>query len=366
VLSLSSFLSTTVHGIPDETPTWINLYDAIGSADSTTTLIVEDAVKGKWAPGAEILITSHTLEWHDQQARKITSILDSLESGFVEIQLDVPIPRPTTVKDSADFAVEVAILSRNIVFEGGPDPNTLHGGQFLVFHTPNVAQTLEGVEIKNFGQQGYLGRYPIHFHFCGKVDGAVVAKNTIRQSNQRCVVVHGTHNLEIRENIAFDTKGHCFLLEDGHETGNMFIRNLGAQTGTPTHVIPDKGTNGIETDDRPSTFWITNPKNSFIGNVAAGSEESGFWFEPKLRGDRAGLYPDLDPRSESLTLFKDNIAHSNRKVSTGKCGALDLSGQMWRKMILTKALLCCLLACLFSDRSSFLPFWISARGSSPR
>ncbi|CAI7846911.1 unnamed protein product [Closterium sp. NIES-53] len=31
-----------------------------------------------------------------------------------------------------------------------------------------------------------------------------------------------------------------------------------------------------ETDDAPSTFWITNPNNNFIGNVAAGSENSGW------------------------------------------------------------------------------------------
>ena len=31
-----------------------------------------------------------------------------------------------------------------------------------------------------------------------------------------------------------------------------------------------------ETDDRPSTFWITNLRNKFIGNVAAGCDSSGY------------------------------------------------------------------------------------------
>ena len=30
-----------------------------------------------------------------------------------------------------------------------------------------------------------------------------------------------------------------------------------------------------ETDHNPATFWITNAGNNYIGNVAAGSEESG-------------------------------------------------------------------------------------------
>ena len=156
----------------------------------------------------------------------------------MDVKLSSPIPLPITVEQSSDFAVEVALLSRNILFEGISEPgNILKGGHLVVFHTPNVKQTIEGIEVKNFGQQGYLGRYPIHFHFCGKVDGTVVSKNTIRESNQRCIVVHGTNNMLIKENIAFDTKGHCFILEDGIETGNQFIRNLGAKTGPPQFVI---------------------------------------------------------------------------------------------------------------------------------
>jgi hypothetical protein len=34
-------------------------------------------------------------------------------------------------------------------------------------------QALFGVEFSNLGQQGTLGRYPVHFHLCGKyVDSA--------------------------------------------------------------------------------------------------------------------------------------------------------------------------------------------------
>lgn len=199
---------------------------------------------------------------------------------------------------------------------GGDDANKAHGGHFWVMNTPKVKQYIEGVDFQKFGQQGNIGRYPIHFHFCGDVTGSVVTKNTIRQSNQRCVVVHGTDKLRVEENVAFDTKGHCYLLEDGIETGNAFIRNLGAQTSIPATIIPNLGPNGRETDDMPSTFWITNPSNTWIGNVAAGSETSGFWFETKIRGSRAAQFAQLDPLHGSLTLFQDNVAHSNAIVST--------------------------------------------------
>lgn len=43
-----------------------------------------------------------------------------------------------------------------------------------------------------------------------------------------------------------------------------------------TKIIMINSTSTDETDNRPSTFWITNPKNEFIGNVAAGSGDSGY------------------------------------------------------------------------------------------
>jgi hypothetical protein len=307
-----------VNGLPPDTPTWLPLRDIVyldgDATEHPSAIVVEDSVQGKWAPGAEILITSHTREWNGHQVRNISKVSNyDLENGFVVLELDAPIVRPTTWRDSKDYAVEVALLSRNIVFEGGPDDNENHGAHFGVMYTPNLAQSLIGVDFQNFGQQGVLGRYPIHFHMLGDMKNSVIAKNTVRQSNQRCIVVHGTNNLLVEDNIAYDTKGHCFMLEDGIEEGNMFLRNLGAQTGIPKKIIPNYGPNGIETDDHPATFWMTNPHNVWIGNVAAGSENSGYWFELLLRGTEVARFPNLDPKSAPLVQFMNNVAHSNDK-----------------------------------------------------
>jgi hypothetical protein len=132
-------------------------------------------VKGKWVPGAQILITSHTRFWDQHQERTITQVVDSAVNGYVAVTLNSTIVRPTTIIESPDFAVEVALLSRSIVFEGGFDTTSRHGGSFVVMNTPSVVQTIEGVEFKNFGQQGTLGKYPIHFHFCNDVTGSIDA-----------------------------------------------------------------------------------------------------------------------------------------------------------------------------------------------
>jgi hypothetical protein len=120
--------------------------------------VVDDIVVNKWGPGSEILITSHTREWNKHQQRTITRIETSEFPGKVRVWLDKSIVRPTTFRDSPDFATEVALLSRNIVFKGGDDETSLHGGHMWVMYTPNVVQSIVGVDIQNFGQQGSRGR----------------------------------------------------------------------------------------------------------------------------------------------------------------------------------------------------------------
>ena len=89
-------------------------------------------------------------------------------------------------------------------------------------------------------------------------------------------VLHGTHNVTLDSNTAYDTFGHCYFLEDGAEEDNVMRYNLGALTkAQPQEDMISQD----ETDDEPATFWLTNPVNTWEGNVAAGSERSGFWFE---------------------------------------------------------------------------------------
>lgn len=85
------------------------------------------------------------------------------------------------------------------------------------------------------------------------------------------------------------------MLEDGGERFNSFVRNLGASTRAVATLIRAE-----ETDDDPSTFWMTNPENSWVGNVAAGSQQSGFWMElrTRVRAPTRGLWlpDDYNPK----------------------------------------------------------------------
>lgn len=198
-----------VHGIPGDSPTYLKLHDTDGS----TAIIVPDSVDNKWAAGAQVVVTSNEYRWHkDSGVIQIVAMDPATETGYTRLTLSkTPLSTtPSTEVDDIGFAVEVALLSRNVVF----DSESSDGGHFWVFQTPHVTQNIEGVEVVNFGQAGTLGRYPIHFHLCRDVAGSVVKKNTVRHSNQRCFVIHGSDNLLLEDNVAYNTPGHCYMLED--------------------------------------------------------------------------------------------------------------------------------------------------------
>mmetsp|Transcript_7650 Transcript_7650/g.10558 ORF Transcript_7650/g.10558 Transcript_7650/m.10558 type:complete len:1025 (+) Transcript_7650:187-3261(+) len=292
------------------------VFEAVARSHKLTVADPKAAACWGSRPNDEILITNIESSggWADQAVKTVQSVDDF--TGEIDVgQTKTVGGNPTSLEDDIHMASEVAWLSRPIVFEAegdGPSntiKDALHGGHLIIYHTPNVAQRIEGVEIHNFGQQGELGRYPIHFHMSGNVAGSTVRKNVIRESNQRCVVIHGSHEVLVEDNVAFDSYGHCYILEDGGEEDNTFKNNLGARTRTQ----PKEHSIG-SSDHKPSTLWITNPKNHFIGNVCAGSQSTGIWFELRaIRGDSAELSENegKDPKVLPLHTFKDNTAHSN-------------------------------------------------------
>jgi len=65
----------------------------------------------------------------------------------------------------------------------------------------------------------------------------MISKNVVHHSNQRGFVIHGSYDVQIVNNVAFEVFGHCFFTEDGIETGNTFQHNLGATIKEFTHLI---------------------------------------------------------------------------------------------------------------------------------
>jgi len=193
---------------------------------------------------------------------------------------------------------EVGLLSRNILIRGDEASIEDGFGGHVMVHQGSVAH-ITGVEFFRMGQEGILGRYPVHFHELGGSNTSYLKESSIHHSFNRCVTIHGSHSLEIRRNVAYDTIGHCFFLETGTEKNNVFAKNLGLLTRQPV-----AGKEIIPSDATPATFWISNPNNILRGNSAAGSQSYGFWYD--LNGSTLRT---------PFGQFLNNTAHSNDSIA---------------------------------------------------
>lgn len=274
-------------------------------------LILPKSIENLWSVGSEILITSHTSKWDGHHTRRIRSLENHDKEGYVQIGLSEAIYRPLTFGSNPFHATEVALLSRNIVFNGA------NGAHMTILKTPDQTQVVQGVEFFQFGEESVHNSYPIHFDSCSNSQNSIISRNTIRESNQRCIVIDETNNVLVEDNVAFGNKGHCFVVETGKEIGNIFISNLGAFCQKAQNTLTTSDYKGKETDDTPAVFWIGGPSNHWTRNVAAGSEGFGFWLQPKGNHHEVAHGMSLleNPHSMPLNEFRGNIAHGTKEES---------------------------------------------------
>src|SRR6478735_1184280 len=319
-----------LHG--DRTNTWSKLSNT-AKAGSTSIEVLNAA---GWRVGDEIVLASTDFDPRQAERRTISAIsgnkltldkkLDYMHFG--KITFDV------------DERGEVGLLTRNIKIQASADAEqSFLGGHIMAM--PSSHMYVEGVELTRMGQNLTLARYPIHWHLVGDAKGQYIRNAAIHDTFNRCVTVHGTNDLRIENNVTYNTIGHCFFLEDGIEHGNEFVRNLAVQTKchpTKKCVPTNLAANGdndyayenrmdvrkisfggkdtlLPSDNTVSAYWITNPDNTYRDNVAAGSDENGFW--TSLPEHPNGAFQDTDvskatwPRNMRIREFKGNVAHSN-------------------------------------------------------
>jgi hypothetical protein len=306
-------------------PSWTRLTDHAAAGDAV--LHVEDA--GGWAAGDRIVVASTDFEqWSGPQGdaasrdRQVEErVLTAVDGG--RLTLDRPLDffhvgRAETVGGVVvDARAEVARLTRNVVVEG--DAATLDpasdryrfGGHVMAMGASRVR--VHGVELRRLGQLGELGRYPLHLHLMGDAGGDVAITGTsLHGLFNRCVAIHGTNDALVRDVVAYDTYGHCVFVEDGVETGNVLERVLALMVRRPAAgdalLASDVGGLG------PAAFWITNPDNVLVGNVAASAQGTGFWYALPEHPTGLSARTDVWPRRTPLGAFYGNRARGNGAV----------------------------------------------------
>lgn len=266
-----------------------------------------------WQPGDRIVIAPTDFEPREAETATILSV--SADGRTLRLDRALAFAHfgelqryGTGTRDwELDVRAEVGLLSRNIVVQGAAEAAAGGKGAHMMAMA-GAEMRLSGVELSRMGEAGTLGRYPVHWHMLGDAAGQYITDSAIHGSFNRAVTVHGTNFVRVAHVVTYDIVGHAFFLENGTETGNRFEANLGVLTRAP-----DAACATIPTDaTHVSTFWITNPANDFIGNVAAGSEHGGFWFAPGPGADTA-----------PLGRFEGNAGHSSRFANLAFDGHAD-------------------------------------------
>jgi cell migration-inducing and hyaluronan-binding protein len=316
-----------LHG--STTNTWSKL-SATANAGATSIQVLD--AKG-WKVGDEIVLASTDFDPRQAERRTITSI----RGNTITLDRKLDFMHFGEITFGVDERGEVGLLTRNIKIQASADAAQVpfFGGHVMAMGASKMF--VEGVELNRMGQNLTLARYPIHWHLAGDAKGQYIKNAAIHDTYNRCVTVHGTNFLRVENNVTYNTVGHCFFLEDGIEHGNEFIKNLAIQTKchttlacVPTNLAANgerdstanrreasfhSGNTLLPSDNTVASYWITNPDNSFIDNVAAGSDENGFWLS--LPEHPQGAFKDSEvsktiwPRRTPLRAFRGNVAHSN-------------------------------------------------------
>jgi cell migration-inducing and hyaluronan-binding protein len=319
-----------LHGTRDHT--WTKLSSTAEAGANSINVL--DA--SEWRVGDEIVLASTDFNPRQAERRTITRVSGNTIS-FAE---PLEYMHYGEITFGVDERGEVAMLTRNIKVQASEDAAESYFGGHIMAMAGSKAY-VDGVELNRMGQHLTLARYPMHFHILGEGAGMYIRNASIHDTYSRCVTVHGTNNLRIENNVTYNTVGHCFFIEDGIETGNQFIRNLAIQTKchptldcVPTNLAANgeratqyanaaaarqasfhSGNTLLPSDNTAASFWITNPDNSYIDNVAAGSDQVGFWFSIPQHPNGAFLGTEVSlntwPRRTPLREFRGNTAHSN-------------------------------------------------------
>uniref|UniRef100_A0A8C9TLN6 Cell migration inducing hyaluronidase 1 n=1 Tax=Scleropages formosus TaxID=113540 RepID=A0A8C9TLN6_SCLFO len=306
---------------------------------SNTSILELADDSSSWKPRDMVVVASTDYSMHQAEEFLILPC-PTCSSNQVKVQAYLHMGEEV---DGVDMRAEVGLLTRNILIQGEMEPRCYGSEACEFFHFDTFgghikAFHMQGVELMHMGQQS-MGHYPVHFHMNGDVDErggydppTYVKDLSIHHTFSRCVTIHGSNGLLVKDVVGYDALGHCFFTEDGPEERNTFEHCLGLLVKASTLLPSDRDSHmcrhitdgaypGYVANPRQdcsatSTFWMANPNNNLINCAAAGSEETGFWFifHHVPTGPSEGMYPPGRTEHTPMGQFVNNRAHSNYRA----------------------------------------------------
>jgi hypothetical protein len=303
-------------GVPGGTPdgiSWTHLKEAAGPPDkygaglgigrpvpasgATTLQLAKDVTQGAgaWRAGDWIVVATTSFSPFESEFVQIDPNTPPKSDGkggtLITLNAATPLkhyhfggpdpgpPSSTNFNAGADLnygvdeRAEVGLISRNIKLTAKIEPgetNRYWGGEIRILAGFQVVQ-IQGVEIEKFGKD-QIGSYPIHFHINGDVSktNPLVNAVSVHHSFNKCVTIHSTQNITIKNNVCARIVGHIFYQEVGDEAGVKFQSNLGL--GAMSNYFDINAPDDTKRAAMIKNFWwigdyLTNDSTSpnFIG-----------------------------------------------------------------------------------------------------
>jgi hypothetical protein len=308
---------------------WTNLSTTANAGRNSITL--QKAVD--WEVGDVIALTSTALasgatkSWENVDQATITAISADKKT----ISLAAPLKFThiggtksyTRARDNktwkADIFGEVGLLSHYIKIQSDRAENDAEGFGGHIMVMKNSTSYVEHVELYKMGQKAVQGRYPFHWHLAeNTARGSYFRNSSVHKSFNRAVTIHGTDYITVDGIFAYDHIGHGIFLEDGGERFNTIQNNVVFVTRKPKkgeELTPSDNQFNAPQNRTPGSYWITNPNNIFINNVAAGTEGTGFWIaapeaNPLFASNTIPYYKGIVPFKEPLGKFDGFVVHT--------------------------------------------------------
>ena len=263
------------------------------SLQAGTTEITLGSAPVNWQVGDELLIPD-TAPPAPTPRREASVKIAAINGAVVTLSKGLDFPHMTITDPNGGVVLRprVVNLTRNIVIrsENEPGPGVTRGhtvdvgpsarwdiryNQFVALgrtlNTP-LDDTVAGTHIGT----NERGKYVEHHHHADSSVGSADVGNVYlgnRNTTKWALVVHGTSDTLVADNVAVDFPGAGFVTEDGYEVRNVFRRNFAAYIGG---VDPNDGlafTSQHNVDVKcpgceGSGFWFRGVMNTFDGNEA--------------------------------------------------------------------------------------------------
>ena len=270
-----------------------------------------DLIQENWATDDLLLITPTERNKQNYDVLGITGIDPQLNGQYSRVKLSQSMSSHARI---AGLGPVVANLTRNLCIEGSGF------GYSHVFIKSTSVQNIQYVQFRYMGprkdrsgdgvKELVTGRYALHFHHCdnGSV-GSVVKGCVVRDCNSHSFVAHGSHGINMSNNIAYDVLETAFWYDVNHKTNDLVLdSNLVAKVGYVNRAL-DQDSGDAPTFGAGGFLLGFGDGNICTRNIVVGTSgdarEGAAYVWPELRDDN-----DNTKQLESPWTFVENRAHN--------------------------------------------------------